>query len=82
MTKIDEPVKGKRTALAVIPAKAGIQILHPVMDSGFRRSDGNCASLRFHQIRLNYLYHFRFLKQLDTDYASIGFKKLTVTAIP
>jgi hypothetical protein len=40
-------------ALAVIPEKAGIQFFQPGMDSGFRRSDGNCvlyASINFRSL--------------------------------
>jgi hypothetical protein len=39
----------KKPARTVIPANAGIQLFQMVMDSGFRRSDGNWDFLRFRQ---------------------------------
>jgi hypothetical protein len=38
---IDGLVKSPKPARNVIPANAGIQLFQIVMDSGFRRSDGN-----------------------------------------
>jgi len=35
----DSLVKSQLFLLVVIPAKAGIQIIQKIMDSGFRRSD-------------------------------------------
>jgi hypothetical protein len=39
--KIDCSVKNLKSFLSVIPANAGIQFFHTVLDSGFRRSDGH-----------------------------------------
>jgi len=42
-------VRSPKTPLFVIPAKAGIQNLQNVLDSGIRRSDKFQGFLRFHQ---------------------------------
>jgi hypothetical protein len=44
---LDEHSRNAKTALAVIPAKAGIQFFHPIMDSGFRRSDDDSELSEF-----------------------------------
>ncbi len=41
MTLIDEFVKSPFCPIFVIPAKAGIQLFHVVMDSRLRGSDGD-----------------------------------------
>jgi hypothetical protein len=38
--KLDAREKSQKTALFVIPAKAGIQSFQPLLDPGFRRGDG------------------------------------------
>jgi hypothetical protein len=46
---IDGLVKSPKTVFFVIPAKAGIQWLQQLVDSGVRRSDGFRDFLRVHQ---------------------------------
>ena len=48
-SKLDEPVKSPLCTIFVIPAKAGIQLFQGIIDSRFRRSDGNSDFLRYHQ---------------------------------
>jgi len=38
--KIDDLAKSRKTPIFVIPAKAGIQGIQPLVDSRFRGSDG------------------------------------------
>jgi hypothetical protein len=45
----DELVKSQEFPFGVIPAKAGIQSFHKVLDSGFRRSDELSDFLRVYQ---------------------------------
>jgi hypothetical protein len=46
---IDELVKSRKMPFSVIPAKAGIQLIHEVLDPGVRRGDGQRDFLRTHQ---------------------------------
>jgi hypothetical protein len=46
---IDELVKSRKMPFSVIPAKAGIQLIHEVLDLGVRRGDGQRDFLRTHQ---------------------------------
>ncbi len=48
--KFDDLVKSRNIINFVIPAKAGIQLFHDVLDPGFRRGDGVFDFLRTHQI--------------------------------
>jgi len=47
--KVDAFVKSRKMPFSVIPAKAGIQCLQALLDSGFRRSDEVWDFLRVHQ---------------------------------
>jgi hypothetical protein len=46
----DEFVKSHRAPFAVIPAKAGIQLIQDVLDPGFRRGDDQRDFLRTRQL--------------------------------
>jgi hypothetical protein len=51
-SKNDEFVKSRNYTKYVIPAKAGIQLFHGVLDPGFRRGDDPKDFFRDHQILL------------------------------